>query len=71
MAQFPCPWNACRQIKEISHVHLAGHRRAVDQVPEVTVTAIDGLPGVDIEACAEIANRLGARFGLGACRIQD
>ena len=36
--------------------------RAVDQVPEVTVTAIDGLPGVDIEACADIASRLGARF---------
>lgn len=36
--------------------------RALEQVPEVTVTAIDGLPGVDIEACAAIARRLGARF---------
>jgi TatD DNase family protein len=36
--------------------------RAVEQIPEVTVTAIDGLPGVDIEACADIASRLGARF---------
>ena len=36
--------------------------RAVDQVPNVTVTAIEGLPGVDIEACERIATRLGARF---------
>jgi TatD DNase family protein len=36
--------------------------RAVERLPEVTVTAIDGLPGVDIEACAAIAARLGARF---------
>lgn len=37
-------------------------RRAVDHIPRVTVTAIDGLPGVDVRACAEIAERLGARF---------
>ena len=37
-------------------------RRAVDHIPQVTVTAIDGLPGVDIEACAEIATGLGANF---------
>ncbi len=37
-------------------------RRAVDHIPQVTVTAIDGLPGVDIEACADIATRLGATF---------
>lgn len=36
--------------------------RARDQVPRVTVTAIDGLPGVDIEACARIADRLGVTF---------
>ena len=36
--------------------------RAVEQLPEVTVTAIDGLPGVDIDACAEIAANLGAGF---------
>ncbi len=37
-------------------------RHARDYVPEVVVTAIDGLPGVDIAACAEIAERLGVRF---------
>ncbi|KPL28803.1 MAG: radical SAM protein [Acidithiobacillales bacterium SM1_46] len=37
-------------------------RHARDYVPEVVVTAIDGLPGVDIEACREIAERLGVRF---------
>jgi len=36
--------------------------RARDQVERVTVTAIDGLPGVDIDACAAIAERLGVAF---------
>ncbi len=31
-------------------------------VPEVTATAIDGLEGVDIEACARLANELGVNF---------
>lgn len=37
-------------------------RRACDFVPEVTLTAIDGLPGVDIDACASIAAGIGAKF---------
>jgi TatD DNase family protein len=37
-------------------------RHARDYVPEVVLTAIDGLAGVDITACAEIAERLGVRF---------
>ncbi|MHB8453736.1 MAG: TatD family nuclease-associated radical SAM protein [Acidiferrobacterales bacterium] len=37
-------------------------RRACDFVPEVTLTAVDGLPGVDMEACAKIAADLGATF---------
>lgn len=36
--------------------------RTRDQVEQVTVTAIDGLPGVDIDACAAIAERLGVQF---------
>lgn len=53
----------CRPLRQGSYGALLEFiERALDQVPEVTVTAIDGLPGVDIEACAEIANRLGARF---------
>jgi TatD DNase family protein len=31
-------------------------------VPSVTLTAIDGLPGVDISVCREIAERLGVGF---------
>jgi TatD DNase family protein len=37
-------------------------RRVRDFVPEVTLTAIDGLAGVDIDACREIAERLGVGF---------
>jgi TatD DNase family protein len=37
-------------------------RRARRYVPDVTVTAIDGLPGVDVGACAEIAQGLGVKF---------
>jgi TatD DNase family protein len=37
-------------------------RHARDYVPEVVLTAIDGLEGVDIAACADIAERLGVRF---------
>lgn len=36
--------------------------RARDAVPEVTLTAIDGLAGVDIVACEEIAANLGVKF---------
>ena len=31
-------------------------------IPDVTATAINGLEGVDIEACQTIATRLGANF---------
>lgn len=37
-------------------------RLAKMHVPEVTLTAIDGLPGVDIEACERIATDLGVGF---------
>lgn len=37
-------------------------RRARTQGMDVTVTAIDGLAGVDIEACRQIAESLGAGF---------
>ncbi len=36
--------------------------RARQVVPQVTVTAIDGLPGVDIAACAKLADHLGVAF---------
>ena len=37
-------------------------RRARQYVPEVSVTAIDGLSGVDIEACEAMAQALGVTF---------
>ncbi len=37
-------------------------RRARAHVPEVTLTAIDGLEGVDIAACRALAESLGCRF---------
>ena len=37
-------------------------RRAREHVPEVTVTAIDGLDGVDIPACRRLAYELGVNF---------
>lgn len=37
-------------------------REAPRYVPEVTASAIDGLEGVDIEACRALAERLGVRF---------
>lgn len=41
---------------------LAFLREAPRHVPQVTATAIDGLPGVDIAACAEKARSLGVAF---------
>jgi TatD DNase family protein len=36
--------------------------RAREFVPNVTLTAIDGLPGVDIDACRAVAERLEVGF---------
>ncbi|UCE88944.1 MAG: radical SAM protein [Pseudomonadota bacterium] len=37
-------------------------RKVKVHVPEVTLTAIDGLPGVDIDACQRTADELGVSF---------
>lgn len=37
-------------------------RQAAEYIDEVTVTAINGLEGVDIDACNQIAERLGVKF---------
>lgn len=37
-------------------------KQAPDYIPEVTATAIDGLPGVDISACERLAQSCGAKF---------
>lgn len=41
---------------------LAFLREAPRWIPEVTATAIDGLEGVDIEACRRLAESLGVKF---------
>ncbi len=41
---------------------LAFLKEAPRHIPEVTATAIDGLPGVDIAACAAKARALGVAF---------
>lgn len=63
-AQNPEVYNQhCRpKIPEAYAAMLDFVRRARRFVPDITVTAIDGLPGVDIEACAEIADGLGVNF---------
>jgi TatD family-associated radical SAM protein len=37
-------------------------RRARDFVPQVSLVAMDGMDGVDLEACRRIADEIGARF---------
>ena len=37
-------------------------RKAPEYIPEVTATAIDGLEGVDIDACKELADQCGVKF---------
>jgi TatD DNase family protein len=37
-------------------------RRAREHIPDITLTAIDGLEGIDIAACARIAAELGVKF---------
>jgi TatD DNase family protein len=53
----------CRPPRPGSYASLLGFVRSVREfVPEVTLTAIDGLEGVDIAACERIAQRLGVGF---------
>ncbi len=41
---------------------LAFIERASHWIPDVTVTAIDGLQGIDIQACKQLAEERGAKF---------
>ena len=55
----------CRPKKEYlgayqAMLEFAGKANAF--VPSVTLTAIDGLEGVDVEACGKIASELGVQF---------
>ncbi len=55
----------CRPKKEYPGAYdamLDFAKRAKEYVPSVTLTAIDGLDGVDIEACETIANEIGVEF---------
>jgi TatD family-associated radical SAM protein len=55
----------CRPKKEYPDAFSAMldfTRRAKEYVPSVTLTAIDGLEGVEINACREIAHEIGVEF---------
>ena len=53
----------CRPKREGAYAAMLDFaRRAKAHVPEVTLTAINGLEGVDIEACRAIAADLGVAF---------
>jgi TatD family-associated radical SAM protein len=53
----------CRPALHGSHAAVVEFlREAPRHVPEVTATAIDGLEGVDIEACRRLAEGLGVGF---------
>jgi len=44
------------------HSMLEFVRAAQEHVPDITLTAIEGLDEVDMSACADIANKLGVKF---------
>ena len=53
----------CRPKKEGAfNSMLEFSRRSKQYVPSVTVTAIEGLEGVDIDACEKLANEMGVEF---------
>jgi TatD DNase family protein len=53
----------CRPLQGgASEAMLEFAARARGRITEVTLTAVDGVPGVDIEACEAIAARLGLPF---------
>lgn len=48
--------------KNLRHEVVDFIRAARNSIADVTLTAIDGLPGVDIAACQQQANELGVKF---------
>ncbi len=53
----------CRpRHREAFFAMLEFSRRIQEHVPEVVMTAIDGLPGVDIAACRRLAQGMGVSF---------
>lgn len=53
----------CRPLIDNAFNVVQGFIRAASEhIPDITVTAIDGLPGVDIAACEKIAIKQGAKF---------
>lgn len=50
------------QLKGAWQAMLTFLKEAPNYIPDVTATAIDGLAGVDIQACADIAAELGVKF---------
>lgn len=60
----------CRPRRPESYAAMLEFAAAAREfVPQVTLTAIEGLPGVDVAACRAIARRLGV--GFRARRLDD
>ncbi|MDH5180764.1 MAG: TatD family nuclease-associated radical SAM protein [Gammaproteobacteria bacterium] len=54
--------HCCPQLPGSYAAMLDFLRQAPAWIPEVTATAVNGLDGVDITACADLAAQLGVRF---------
>jgi len=54
--------HCCPALPDSYAAMLAFLQQAPRYIPEVTATAIDGLEGVDIVACAQLAQELGVNF---------
>ncbi|MEJ2619854.1 MAG: TatD family nuclease-associated radical SAM protein [Candidatus Thiodiazotropha sp.] len=54
--------HCCPNLPGSYQAMLAFLSRATEYIPDVTATAIDGLEGVDIEACEGIARQLKVKF---------
>lgn len=53
----------CRPRDNVSFASMLKFTsRAREFVPDVSVSAIDGLPGVDVSACSALADRMGVKF---------
>jgi TatD DNase family protein len=53
----------CRPAREGAYPELLEFILfARDQIADITLTAIDGLPGVDIDACRQLADRFNVKF---------
>lgn len=72
-AQTPKVYGHCCQPPRVEDYHamLEFVVRAREFVPQVTVTAVEGVAGVDIAACEKLARRLGVKFRARTLGVID